>query len=152
MPPQLTKPSIQLFVLVGGIVLLLGFAFGISGAGLSSEPEVGQTAMLQIDGVTYRFAPTTCTITDTDFLAAGTGTMEGVAFWISASGDRVNLAVGPESEGQRPSDDEVWLTNVEEVQWHSEPDKVTATALMGDQRLPGAEPTQGNLSIECPRA
>lgn len=151
-PIELRKPSIQLLVLAAGIVLLTGFAFGLSGGGLSADADTPMTAQLEIDGVSYTFAPTTCTITDTDFVAAGSGDLNGEPFWVSASGDGVNLSVGSESEVERPAEDQLWLVSVNKVRWQAEDDSITASAWLRDERDTNARAVSGRLSVECPVA
>lgn len=147
---QLKKPSIQLLVLILGIVLLTGFAFSISSSGLiSGNTEV--TGRLEVDGETYAFAPSTCTITDTDFVASGPGRVDGEPFWVSASAGRVNLVVGEEAEIEVPhNEDQVWLTSVTEVSWETEGQVLTGTAVMRDERDTTARNYRAALSIECP--
>lgn len=153
MPTQLRKPSIQFGVLVVGVLALTGFAFVLSSAGLTDpEPEAEETASLIVDGIIYRFAPTTCTVTDTDFLAAGPGTIDGETFWVSASADRVNLAVGPDNEAERPDPDQLWLTSVQEVRWQAVDDSITASAILGDERLTDSPRLGSQLSVDCPSA
>ncbi len=151
MATQLKKPSIQLLVLFVGIVLLTGFAFGISSSGLTSEaPE--ETSQLDVNGVTYRFAATTCTITEDDFLAAGPGQVDGEPFWISASADQVNLTLGEDTEVDRPDDSQLWLISVNEVSWESVDQEVTASAVMRDERDTNSSHFRGSLSIDCSAA
>lgn len=146
-PTQLRKPSIQFVVLVVGIVLLAASVIGLSGAGLASSPE--ESGRLDVEGVSYRFAPSTCTITSDDFLAAGGGSIGGEPFWVSASADRVNLAIGPESEEERPADDQLWLMSVEDVRWRAADESITATAMMRDERDTNSEVVMATLTIEC---
>ena len=148
MAAQLKKPSIQLAVMVVGMLLLAGFAFGISDADANQNLE-RQTGRLDVDGVVYRFAPTTCTITDTDFLAAGKGRIDGEPFWVSASANGMDLTVGPESEAERPADDDLWLISVDEVRWESTTGSVTASAVMRDERDTNARSFRGALSVSC---
>jgi len=147
-PTQLRKPSIQFLVLMIGIVVLTGFAFGLSSAGLASSDE-SESAQLDVDGVSYQFAPSTCSVSDTDFVAAGTGTIDGEPFWISASGDRVNLALGEETEAERPEDDKLWLISIDDVNWRNSDGAITATAVMRDERDTNAESVRGTLSVRC---
>lgn len=147
MPTQLKKPSIQFLVLIVGIVVLTGFAFGISSTGLASRSE--ESGRLDVDGVSYSFKPSTCTIADDDFLAAGSGSIGGEPFWVSASADRIDLAIGPQSEEDRPQDDQLWLMSVEEVRWRAVDDAVTATAVMRDERDTNSLRVRGTLSLEC---
>lgn len=148
MATHLRKTYVQALVLVAGIVLLTGFAFGISGAGLTSEsPAV--TSHLDVNGVMYRFAPTTCTITDSDFLAAGSGTVDGEPFWISASADRVNLTLGEAIEVDRPADNELWMISIAEIAWEADDQTVAASAVMRDERDPNSRSYRGSLAIDC---
>lgn len=150
-PTQLRKPSIQFLVLVVGIIVLTGFAFGLSTAGLASS-ESEQTAALDVDGVRYSFAPSTCSVSESDFIAAGTGTVDGEPFWVSASGDRLNLALGEDDEAERPEDDKLWLVSVEDVRWRNTDGSITASAIMRDERDTNSEIVVGTLSVECPVA
>ncbi|MGH1493555.1 MAG: hypothetical protein ACRBK7_29845 [Acidimicrobiales bacterium] len=150
MPHQLQKPTTQLFVLVFGILLLTGFAFSISSSGLTSEPAEA-TSRLEVDGETYDFAATTCTITDTDFVASGPGEIDGEPFWVSASADRINLVVGEEAEVAAPSDEsQVWLTSVAEVSWTADADSLTGSAVMRDERDTTTRNFRGAITIQCP--
>lgn len=151
LPTQLRKPSIQFAVLLAGIALLTGFAFVLSSAGLTdTDAEAPESASLVVDGVTYRFAPTTCTVTETDFLAAGNGMINGETFWVSASADRVNLTVGPETEIERPADDQLWLVSVQEVRWQAINRTITASAVLGDERITDSPQVRSQLSVSCP--
>ena len=152
MPTQLKNPSTQVLVLLLGILLLTGVAFGVSGAGLSADTTGSETAQLDVDGVAYRFAPVICTMTDNDFLAAGSGRLDGEPFWISASADGVDLVVGQESETERPHDDQLWLMSVNQVVWESTDGTVTASAVMRDERHPKSRNFRAMLSIKCPEA
>ncbi|MEM7272743.1 MAG: hypothetical protein AAF547_06670 [Actinomycetota bacterium] len=150
MPTQLKKPSIQLGVLLAGIVVLVGFAFGLSSAGLTGDADAAASATLDVDGVAYRFTPSTCTITEDDFLAAGSGTVDGESFWLAVSSDGINLAVGPETESELPADDQLWLVSVEEIRWLASDGTVTASVGLRDERDLEAERLQSRLSLTCP--
>lgn len=150
MAAQLKNPSIQLVVLVLAVLLLSGFAIGISAANAGPADARPETGQFDVDGVAYRFAPTTCTITDNDFLAAGPGEVDGEPFWISASADRVDLTVGQDSGLQRPADDQLWLISVAEVSWEVDDDFVTASAVVRDERDPNSPSYRGSLSFSCP--
>jgi hypothetical protein len=148
-PHTLKKPSIQLFVLIASMLSLLGFAFSISSSGLSSGDA---TSSLSVDGVTYNFAPTTCTVSDTDFVASGPGELDGEPFWVSASADRVNLVVGDEADGEVevPSDaSQVWLTSVAEISWTADGQSLTGNAVMRDERDTTARNFRAELQVEC---
>ena len=151
MPTQIRKPSIQFLILVVGIVVLASSAFVLSSAGLASSDrsDVGE---LEVGGVHYNFVATTCSVSESDFIAAGSGTIDGEPFWISASGDRVNLALGEDSEAERPADDKLWLISVNSVNWTNQDGAITASAIMRDERDPGSQVLRGTLSVACPIA
>lgn len=148
MPTQLKKPSIQFAVLVTGIVVLIGFAFGISSAGLTSGGVAGATAELEVDGQTYQFSPSTCTVTDADFLAAGPGAIEGDSFWVTASSDGIDLAVGVETEAEAAADNQR-LISVDEIRWSESDGVIAATTRLQDPQQPDAPTLAGRLSLTC---
>lgn len=150
MAAQLKNPSIQLVVLILAVLMLSGFAISMSGANAGPEDGRPQTGRFDVDGVAYRFAPTTCTITDNDFLAAGPGEVDGDPFWISASADRIDLTVGQDSGLERPADDQLWLISVGEVSWQAADDSVTGSAVMRDERDPKSRSYSASLSFSCP--
>ena len=148
MPTQLKQPSIQFTVLAIGLVVFAGLAFALSAAGIASSDN-GQ-GKLGVNGVEYVFSPATCSVSDSDFVTAGPGSLDGEPFWISASGDRLNLAVGQQSETDRPGDDELWLVSVNPISWTMEDGAIIARATMRDERDPTSEAFEGTLSVQCP--
>lgn len=147
MPTQLRSPSIQFLVLFVGLALFAAAFVGLSNTGAASVDE--ETARLEVAGTTYLFTPSTCTITETDFLASGSGDIGGEPFWVSASGDRFDLAVGPNNEEERPAEDQLWLISVDDVRWSAADQTITASAIMRDERDTTAESLRGTLSVEC---
>jgi hypothetical protein len=71
-------------------------------------------------------------------------------FWVSASADRINLTVGPETEVERPEDDQLWLVSVQEVRWQAVNETITASAVLGDERLTDSPQVRSQLSVTCP--
>ena len=140
----------MLLLLAVGALVITAFAVGISDKGLSADVSGERTGQLTVDGVTYAFAPTTCSIAEEEFVAAGSGTINGQTFWVSASRDSWNLTVGPESEVADPDDNELWLTSTETVTWAVEKNTITAAAVMTDERSQDSRFFRGTLDVVCP--
>jgi hypothetical protein len=105
---------------------------------------------LEIGGTVYRFAPTTCTITDSDFLTAGAGEIDGEDFWVTASPDWVNLAIGSTTGATRARAGDLWLMSVDKVSWAIAEQTIIATVTMRDERDTNSPTLDGSLSVECP--
>ena len=150
MPTQLSRPSIQLLALLVGILLLTGFAYSVSALADDDHSTTSASGRLEVDGPVYRFAPTTCTITDSDFLAAGTGEIDGERFRVSASPDRVNLAIGSSTTTGRAGTDDLWLMSVDKVSWEIAERSIVATVTMRDERNTNAPNLDASLSVDCP--
>jgi hypothetical protein len=150
-PLQLSKPKNQFALALVALLVLAVSALGLESIRRGASAESG-TGQLMVDGTTYSFTPTTCTIADSDFLVAGPGEVAGEPFWVTASGLRVNLAVGQESEDERPDDDELWLKSVGDITWQASDHKVTASATMGDERDNQSGHHIGALTVDCPVA
>lgn len=151
MQAQLSRPSIHVLGLFVSVVVLAGFAYSVSAFGQGSD-AIEASGQVEIDGTVYRFAPTTCTITDTDFLAAGEGEIDGEEFWVSASPDRINLAVGSSTGVQRVGTDDLWLMSVDKVSWEIVGRTIIASVEMRDERDTNAPSLDGNLSVDCSTA
>ncbi|MEM8923797.1 MAG: hypothetical protein AAGD35_09855 [Actinomycetota bacterium] len=104
---------------------------------------------LVADDVTYEFAPTTCFISADEFVAAGTGQIDGDRFWVSASSENLDLSVGTESALDQPADDQLWLISTGTVDWTAAGDTVVARADMADRRLAESEAVLGELQLRC---
>jgi hypothetical protein len=122
------------------------YSFGAAVAGTADEAS----ALLEIDDTTYRFSPTTCAVADNDFVASGTGTLNGDSFWVSASSDRVSLALGAEHRIEEPEPDQLWLTSVDHIRWHNTDGDVVGSVTLRDERNPESDDFVGRLSISCP--
>ena len=109
----------------------------------------GGSGSLEVNGIQYEFTPTECTVTETDFVTAGTGSVDGESFWISASGRSVSLTVGTDAEGQRPSNDQVWMTSVGGLDWIVEGDSLQIDTIMEDGRIEPSPRYQANLEVTC---
>ena len=132
-------------VLAIGVAALIGNSIG------STEPVADGSGTLTVDGVVYQFTPTTCLISDEDFVAAGTGFDDGERFWVSASSKSLDLAVGTESEVEQPAGDQLWLISDQDIDWEATGDTVTAMAPMVDRRAPRSTTMLGSLELRCDR-
>lgn len=134
-----------LFAVVGMIGLLAEIT---RADGLGSQGS----GTLVVDGNSYSFVPTTCFISDEEFVAAGTGYDRGQRFWVSASSVNLDLSVGTESAIDQPADDELWLISDELIDWQSTGQSVVARAPMSDRRLSDSQPIVGSLELHCDSA
>jgi len=133
-------------VVIGVVIVMV---VGLLAGRLGDDDLVDGSGTLTVDGVVYRFTPTTCLISDEDFVATGTGFDDGEQFWVSASSVGLDLAVGTESEIDEPADDQLWLINNESVDWKATGNTVTAWAPMTDQRSPTSTTVVGALELRC---
>ena len=117
---------------------------------IGDEPQtVAGSGSLIVDGVTYDFTPTTCLISDEDFVAAGTGFDGPDRFWVSASSVGLDLSVGTENEVDEPAVDQLWLISEEVTDWQASGQTVTARAPMVDRRSPQSTTLVGSLHLRC---
>jgi len=140
-------------------LLVLAFAFVVVGmiglAVRSTSAESGQasssaSAAFTVDGITYDFAPTSCTVTETDFLAAGPGQLDGEDFWISVSPEAAEVALGTADERTRSDDvDDAWYRNNGIIDWTVEGDTVEATLALRNERMPDSGTLRGHFSATC---
>lgn len=112
--------------------------------------SVDGVSVLEVGDTRFEFAPSVCTFTATDFVAAGRGTVDGEPFWVSASSRSIRLSVGTDSELQRPAADQLWLTSVGELAWDRRSDSLQVQTLMRDGRNDAAAKTPARLSVSCP--
>ena len=152
MAARLQKTPLLILPLLAAVIAIGVLASGIAGSALTSESAVARSGRLSVGGVTYRFAPTTCTITDEDFVAAGSGTIDDQTFWVSATADGVDLEVGPESEIEVPAEDQLWLRSVDEITWTASGGEIEASTLMRDERRNRSDSMPGALTVTCPLA
>ncbi len=133
-------------VVVLAVVAVVGFAVRNSMGGATSS-----SGELEVGGIAYEFTPTTCTITDSGFLTAGAGQIDGEDFWVSISADSAELALGTADEMARSDDDEdLWLMSVGEVGWASTDDNtVEVDLVMGDARAADRPQLRGRATINC---
>lgn len=111
--------------------------------------SVDGASVLEIGDSRYEFLPSVCTFTDTDFVAAGRGSVDGEVFWVSASSRSVRLSVGTNSQFQRPADDHVWMTSVGELNWQRNSESLQVQTLMRDGRNDDAVQIPSTLSVSC---
>ncbi len=146
---QRQRSSIRVVTLV--IVLVVALAGLVTARALAADPMPDPTAALETGGVSYRFTPTTCTITDSDFLAAGAGQIDGQDFWISASPEGASLTVGSADGTTSPGPDDLWLTSIGDVRWSTVDVSVEALLTLHDERDTRAPTVDGILSFSCSR-
>lgn len=130
------------------ILVVLSF-FWLS---VDQAASVDGASVLIVGDSRYEFAPSVCTVTSTDFVAAGRGTIDGEPFWVSASSRSVRLSIGTDSELQRPSADQLWLTSVGELGWDRTSGLLQVRTLMRDGRNDDAAELPAQLSVSCPTA
>lgn len=139
-------------------LLVIAFAFVVVGmAGLavrSTNVELSRatgTAAFTIDGATYEFTPSACTVTDTDFLTAGAGQLDGEDFWVSVSPEASEIAFGTADERIRSEDlGDTWYRNNGTIDWNVEGDTVEATLALRDERRPDAPIERAHFIATCP--
>ncbi|MGI9615593.1 MAG: hypothetical protein ACR2QO_21955 [Acidimicrobiales bacterium] len=129
------------------MIFVLGAS--IAAQAVSDSAAAEGSGVLTVDGVDYRFTPTTCLITSDDFVAAGPGVDGDEQFWVSASSVSLDLAVGTESEIDKPSEDQLWLLSDDPIAWEADGNTVTAEASMSDHRLPESNEMAGALELSC---
>lgn len=144
-----TNPLLALafaFVVVG----MIGLAVRSTGVG-SDRASSSASAVFTIDSTTYDFAPTSCTVTATDFLAAGPGQLDGEDFWISVSPEAAEVALGTADERTRSDDvDDAWYRNNGIVNWTVDGNTVEATLSLRDERMPDSGTLRGHFTATCP--
>ena len=128
-------------------ILVVACFFWLS---VDEAASIDGASVLEIGDTRYEFAPSVCTLTSTDFVAAGRGMIEGEAFWVSASSRSIRLSVGTESELQRPAAHQLWLISVGELAWDRHDGTLQVQTLMRDGRNDKAAESQARLSVSCP--
>lgn len=146
MPLASTRRPTRLLALLAG--LLMAVALGV--ALRPAEPAAARgTGELDVGGTAYRFRPTICTITETDFLTAGSGEIDGEGFWISASPDSALLSLGSSDPSTVAGSDRVRLTSVGQVRWRLVAGSVDAAVTLRRARDDRAPELAGRLTVDC---
>lgn len=109
----------------------------------------GGSGVLMVGDDTYSFTPTTCFISDGDFVAAGTGIHSSQQFWVSASSGNLQLTFGTKTELDQPADDQLWLVANDGITWWPSGQTVTAKASMTDRRLLEPVAVDSSLTVSC---
>ena len=145
----LSRPLLRVAVLVVGVLAALAGVRLVANL-VGAEAEVTRGAgTLTVGGITYAFTPTTCFISDADFVAAGPGSDGSDRYWVSASSVSLDLTVGTENEIDEPDDDQLWLVSDDSVEWRATGQTVVASASMNDRRSPGTTAVVGSLELTC---
>lgn len=135
-----------------GLAVIGIFLVGWSQGSFASTPLPDGTGKLEVGGEIYEFATDTCSITDEGFVASGPGATNGERFWVTASNDSIDIAVGKDSIAEAPDDDDLWLTSLSDIDWDVEESKLLASANMHDDRVDNPAQYRAALSINCTTA
>ncbi len=127
-------------------ILVVATFFWLS---VDEAASVDGASVLEVGESRYEFVPSVCTFTDTDFIAAGRGSIDGEVFWVSASSRSVSLTVGTDSELQRPAADQLWMTSVGELRWDQGSESLRVRTAMRDGRNDSASSIPARLSVAC---
>ncbi len=144
---MLSRSTTSVVAVVTTAIVVVASFFWLS---VDEAASVDGASVLEVGDIRYEFAPSVCTFTPTDFVAAGSGTVDGEPFWVSASSRSVRLSVGTDSELQRPADDQLWLTSVGELAWDRSSESLQVHTLMRDGRSDDARRVLARLSVSCP--
>lgn len=147
----LTSPkhvSNRLVILLASLVVAAAVG-SVMRAGIGDDPADPPVAVLAVDGVTYRLAPTACAATTTDFLVAGTGSIDEGHVWLSVSPARAELATGRSEAEARAHEGSLWLSSIGEVRWTRSNQSIQATLTLIDQTNPDADPLPADLIVDC---
>lgn len=144
--PDRTSSRLVAVVVALAVLAVIGFAVRNSMTEVTTA-----TAELEVDGEAYRFSPSTCTITDSGFLTAGAGQIDGEDFWVSISTDGAELALGTADEMARSDDDrDLWLMSAGEVAWRSiDATTIEADVMMSDARAAEGPQLRGHATVSC---
>lgn len=134
------------------LTALLAIALVVILASTDRASSANATGIFEVEDARYEFVPTACTATETDFVAAGSGTIDGEPFWIAATSRSMTLTVGTESEVERPDSDQVWLTSLGPVTWAAASDSIEVAATMVDSRNEASPRHYGSLLVSCPES
>ncbi len=146
-----TSRPVRRIVLAAAVAVIAVLGLGFADNRVDGSPAlIDGSGTLTVDGNVYEFTPTTCLISEEDFVAAGTGFDDGERFWVSASSVGLDLAVGTENEIEEPADDQLWLISEDEaIDWTATDETVTARASMIDSRSPQSTTVVGSLELHC---
>ncbi len=140
-----SKPSSFLvFAVALALVLVVGLASFMAG----SEAAASSRGEIAIGSDSYAFEASTCTISDSDFVVAGPGVINGEPFWLSASSRTITMAAGVESELERPANERLWLSSEGAINWSVDDNTLTAETVVLDVRAP-QRAIPASLAITC---
>ncbi len=139
------KPS---STLVFAVALTMVLVVGLASFMARSEASVGGSGTVSIGSDSYSFEASTCTVSDSAFVVAGPGVIDGVPFWLSASSRTITLAAGVESELERPASEGLWLASEGAISWTLDDSRLTAETVMLDVREP-QRAIPASLAVSC---
>mgnify|MGYP001812359590 CR=1 FL=1 len=146
---QTERPSTRILAIACAfaVIGMIGLALRSTS---SRPPATTGSAMLEVAGIAYEFDTSTCGVTETDFLAAVSGQVDGQDFWISVSPEAAELAIGTADERARSDDGgDLWLMGAGEVTWTAADQTVTAELTMRNQRIADASVLPGRFTATC---
>lgn len=147
MPASIKSRSTAIVLIALGVIGAL--MFGAAQGSFASTPLPDGAGKIEVAGELYEFATDTCSITDDGFVASGPGIADGERFWVAASNDSIDIAVGQESIAEAPDDDQLWLTSFNDVSWSAESSRLSASVNMHDDRLDNPAQYRAVLSVNC---
>ncbi|MEL6982435.1 MAG: hypothetical protein AAFO29_08425, partial [Actinomycetota bacterium] len=146
---QSERSSTRILAVVVAFVMIGMVGLALRSTSSAAAPETGSAA-LTVGGVTYEFVPSACTITSTDFLAAGSGQIDGQDFWVSMSPEAAEIALGTSDESARSDDaGDLWLRNDGAVEWTVEGDSIEAELSLRDERVSEDRTNRARFSASC---
>lgn len=126
-------------------LVIVGFGSGITSAARTNSAS----GALQVGPDSFTFTPTSCQVTNDDFVVAGPGSNGGDSYWVSASVAGIEVAFGTDSSIEEPIGGDVWLASATEISWTQTANTVTASAVMIDRNDPEEPTLDGRLRFAC---
>lgn len=146
---QSERSSTRILAVVVAFVMIGMVGLALRSTSSATSPE-SDSAALTVGGITYEFVPSACTITSTDFLAAGSGQIDGQDFWVSMSPEAAEIALGTNDESARSDDaGDLWLRNDGAVEWTVEGDSIEAELSLRDDRVSEDRTSRARFSATC---
>ncbi len=137
------------FALLVGVAFVMLLSWQATGTSPLILADGAGSGSLTVEGVSYKFEPETCFIGPDSFVAAGSGTMAGESYRISASPSEIELAFGVADEATAVPEGSRWLSTASVVEWTSDSSTVTAAVELFPRDDPDSAPQLGSLVLNC---
>jgi hypothetical protein len=134
---------------LGAVAVAVALSWWWFVARSAADTEVTGKGTVTMADAVYQFELTTCSVADSDFVAAGYGLVDGQRYWLSASGTAVDITAGTESEIDPPIEGQLWLSSDGPPEWRLDDGVVDAEVAVTDHRLPGTAPSLALLELIC---